>query len=100
LVPSQHSSGEKTRLGKMSKHGDAYLRSLTIQGAHAVLRQLRPDSQQPDDQRLQRWINRLGRKEAAVRLANRNLRILWVLLQNDQTYRRQPGNGQEATMSH
>jgi hypothetical protein len=42
----------------------------------------------------------LGRKEAAVRLANRNLRILWVLLQNDQTYRRQPGNGQEATMSH
>lgn len=100
LVPSQHSSGEKVRLGKMSKHGDAYLRSLTIQGAHAVLRQLRPDSQQPDDQRLQRWISRLGRKEAAVRLANRNLRILWVLLQNDQTYRRQPGNGQEAAMSH
>ncbi len=84
----------------MSKHGDAYLRSLTIQGAHAVLRQLRPDSQQPDDQRLLRWISRLGRKEAAVRLANRNLRILWVLLQNDQTYRRQPGTDQEAAMSH
>lgn len=99
LVPSQHSSGEKVRLGKMSKHGDAYLRSLTIQGAHAVLRQIRPDSEQPDDKRLQRWISRLGRKEAAVRLANRNLRILWVLLQNDQTYRRQPGNAQEATMS-
>ncbi|MFJ3373290.1 IS110 family transposase [Pseudomonas sp. NPDC086251] len=100
LVPSQHSSGEKTRLGKMSKQGDAYLRSLMIQGAHAVLRQLRPDSQQPDDQRLQRWLDRLGRKEAAVRLANRNLRILWVLLQNDQTYRRQPGTAQEAAMSH
>lgn len=99
LVPRQHSSGEKVRLGKMSKHGDAYLRSLTIQGAHAVLRQIRPDSEQPDDRRLQRWISRLGRKEAAVRLANRNLRILWVLLQNDQTYRRQPGNGQEAAMS-
>ena len=84
----------------MSKHGDAYLRSLTIQGAHAVLKQLRPDSQQPDDQRLQRWISRLGRKEAAVRLANRNLRILWVLLQNDQTYRRQPGAAPEAAMSH
>jgi hypothetical protein len=27
----------------------------------------------------------LGRKEAAIRLANRNLRIVWVLLQNDQT---------------
>jgi transposase len=100
LVPSQHSSGEKIRLGKMSKQGDAYLRSLTIQGAHAVLKQLRPDSQQPDDQRLLRWLTRLGRKEAAVRLANRNLRILWVLLQNDQTYRRQPGTAQEAAMSH
>lgn len=100
LVPSQNSSGEKVRLGKMSKHGDAYLRSLTIQGAHAVLKQIQPDSEQPDDQRLLRWMSRLGRKEAAVRLANRNLRILWVLLQNDQTYRRQPGNSLEAAMSH
>ena len=100
LVPNQHSSGDKIRLGKMCKHGDAYLRSLTIQGAHAVLRQIRSDSQQPDDQRLQRWISRLGRKEAAVRLANRNLRILWVLLQNDQTYHRRPGNGPEVAMSH
>lgn len=100
LVPSQHSSGEKNRLGGMSKNGDAYLRSLTIQGAHAVLRQIRPDSEQPDDRRLWRWISRLGRKQAAVRLANRNLRILWVLLQNDQTYRRRPGDGQEAAMSH
>ena len=100
LVPNQHSSGDKIRLGKMCKHGDAYLRSLAIQGAHAVLRQIRSDSEQPDDQRLQRWISRLGRKEAAVRLANRNLRILWVLLQNDQTYRRRPGNGPEVAMSH
>jgi transposase len=99
LVPTQNSSGEKVRLGKMSKRGDAYLRSLTIQGAHSVLRQLRPDSEHPDDRRLQRWISRLGRKEAAVRLANRNLRILWVLLQNDQTYSRQPGNNQEVAMS-
>ncbi|MGP4959105.1 transposase, partial [Pseudomonas helleri] len=99
LVPKQNSSGEKVRLGKMSKHGDAYLRSLAIQGAHAVLRQVRADSEDPDDRRLQRWVSRLGRKEAAVRLANRNLRIIWVLLQNDQTYRRQVGNAQEAAMS-
>jgi len=99
LVPNQNSSGEKVRLGKMSKRGDAYLRSLTIQGAHSVLRQIRPDSEHPDDRRLQRWISRLGRKEAAVRLANRNLRILWVLLQNDQIYSRQPGNNQEVAMS-
>jgi transposase len=100
MVPDQHSSGEKVRLGRMAKRGDRYISSLMIQGAHAVLRQIRADSEQPDDRRLQRWLSRLGRKEAAVRLANRNLRIVWVLLQNEQTYRRQPANGQEATVSH
>jgi transposase len=99
LTPGQGSSGEKIRLGRMSKRGDAYLRSLTIQGARSVLRQVRPDSEQPDDRRLQRWISRLGRKEAAVRLANRNLRILWALLQNNEVYHRQTGNDQEAVMS-
>ena len=99
LVPKQQSSGETIRLGKMSKHGDAYLRSLAIQGAHAVLRQVRSDSKHPDDRRLLRWLSRLGRKEAAVRLANRNLRIIWVLLQNDQTYCGQLNNGLESAMS-
>lgn len=96
VVPSQNSSGERVRLGRMSKQGDAYVRSLAIQGAHAVLKQLRPDSQQPDDRRLQRWVSRLGTKEAAVRVANRNLRIIWALLQNNQSYRRDPGHDQEA----
>lgn len=100
MVPEQNSSGERIRLGRMTKRGDGYIRSLMIQGAHSVLRQLRPDSQQPDDLRLLRWLGRLGRKEAAVRLANHNLRIVWVLLQNEQTYRRQPANGQPTAMSH
>lgn len=90
LVPKQSSSGEKVRLGGMSKHGDAYIRSLAVQGAHAVLKQLRPDSSQPDDRRLQRWMSRVGRKETAVRLANRNLRIIWALLQNNEVYRANP----------
>jgi transposase len=93
-VPEQHSSGQKIRLGNMCKRGDAYLRSLAIQGAHSVLRQVRPDSEHPDDQRLRRWLSRHGQKGAAVRLANRNLRIMWVLLQNEQTYHRQPATGQ------
>lgn len=90
IVPDQHSSGQRVRLGKMSKRGDAYLRSLMIQGAQAVLQQLRPTSEQPDDRRLLRWRQRLGQKGAAVRLANRNLRIAWVLLRTDQVYQRQP----------
>ncbi len=100
LVPNQHSSGDKIRLGKMTKRGDGYLRSLMIQGAHSVLKQLRPDSPHTDDRRLLAWLNRLGRKDAAVRLANRNLRILWVLLQNEQTYQRQPVHDRSAVTRH
>lgn len=92
LVPEQHSSGNRIRLGAMSKRGDGYLRSLMVEGAQAVLRQLRADSSAPDDRRLQRWLQRHGRKGAAVRLANRNLRIAWVLLKCEQAvYCRQPG---------
>jgi hypothetical protein len=87
-------------LGGICRRGDGYIRSLSIQGAHAVLRQVRPDSEHPDDRRLRRWLSQHGQKGAAVRLANRNLRIVWVLLQNDQIYRRQPAGCQEATMNH
>jgi len=98
-VPEQHSSGNTVRLGKMAKRGDAYIRSLSIQGAHAVLRQLDPNSEQPDDRRLQRWLSRHGQRGAAVRLANRNLRIIWVLLQSKDVYRRQPKDPREAAMA-
>ncbi|MGE6800924.1 IS110 family transposase, partial [Pseudomonas hunanensis] len=53
----------------------------------------------PDDRRLLRWLSRLGRKEAAIRLANRNLRIIWTLLQSDQVYQRKPNEKPEAAMS-
>ena len=37
LVPGQYSSGGKQRLGRITKAGDAYLRSLLVLGARAVL---------------------------------------------------------------
>lgn len=87
-VPSQHSSGEKVRLGRMSRCGDRYIRCLVINGAHAVLNHLKADSQEADSRRLQRWIKKHGRKGAAVRLANRNLRMAWALLKNGTTFQR------------
>jgi transposase len=98
-VPDQHSSGTPTRLGRMSKRGDGYLRSLAIQGAHSVLQQVRADSTAADDQRLLRWLQRHGRKGAAVRLANRNLRIAWSLLKGDGVYRRERPSQPEETMT-
>ncbi len=86
LVPDQHSTGGKTRLGKMTKRGDGYIRNMLIEGAHAVLNTLRPDDNSVDGRRLQRWLKRHGRKGAAVRLANRNARIAWALLKRNTEY--------------
>ena len=38
LTPQQHSTGDKTRLGGISKQGDRYLRRLLVAGATAVMR--------------------------------------------------------------
>ena len=79
LTPRQHSSGGKDRLLGISKRGDAYLRTLLIHGARAVLKV----AGNKDDPR-SRWIQNLcGRRNkniAAVALANKNARIVWALL--------------------
>ena len=40
IVPKQHSSGGKNRLGSISKQGDRYLRGLFVAGALSVIRPL------------------------------------------------------------
>lgn len=84
ITPSQHSSGNVIRLGRMTRRGDSYLRSAMIEGAHAVIRQIRSDATDPYSRRIQRWVQRGGRKSAAVRLANHNLRVVWKLLKDPQ----------------
>jgi transposase len=85
LVPKQDSSGGKTRLLGISKHGDTYLRTLLIHGARAVQQACGAKT----DPR-SHWLRELGtrrhRNIAAVALANRNARIAWVLLTREQTY--------------
>jgi transposase len=85
LVPRQHSTGGKPRLLGISKRGDRYLRKLLVHGARATLRwtKLKND-------RRSRWvralIERRGTNRAVVALANKNARIVWVLLTTDQVY--------------
>ena len=85
LTPRQHSSGGKERLLGICKRGDSYLRTLLIQGARAVLRQIGDKA----DYRSQ-WLRQLqGRRHAnvaAVALANKNARIAWALLAHGETY--------------
>jgi transposase len=79
LVPRQHSSGGKQRLGHVTRRGDAYLRKLLVVGARNALfsAPVRNDD-------VSRWAvqlrARIGWPKAAVALANRNARTLWRML--------------------
>jgi transposase len=83
LTPKQHSTGGKTRLGRITKRGDAYLRTLLILGAKSALQAaLRkpPEARH----RLQQWIvavfGRLGYHKTLVAIANKHARIIRALL--------------------
>jgi transposase len=78
LVPRQHSSGGKAVLLGISKRGDAYLRTLLIHGARAVLSRV-PGKTDPLSLWLQQLVKRVGMNKAAVALANKNARRLWAI---------------------
>lgn len=85
LTPRETSSGLTRRLGGISKRGDPYLRTLLIHGGRALLRaaETRRIRQPETLTSLQRWglevAGRRGRNRAAVALANKLARIVWVV---------------------
>lgn len=85
LVPRQHSSGGKERLGHISKRGDSYLRMLIIHGARAVLNTCKNKTDRPR-QWLQSVAERRNRNIATVALANKNVRIAWAILSRGEDY--------------
>jgi len=87
LVPRQESSGGKTRLLGISKRGDSYLRTLLVHGARSVVYRAASKAD-----RRSHWIadkqRRLGTNRACVAVANKNARIIWAMLANEQRYLR------------
>lgn len=85
LVPRQHSTGGREQLLGISKRGDAYVRSLLIHGARAVLRV----SGRKTDTR-SRWVQAISARRhknvAAVALANRMARTAYALLVKEEPY--------------
>jgi transposase len=85
LTPRQHSSGGKDRLLGISKRGDAYLRSILIHGARAVIR-----TAKEKDDRLSQWVTSLAARRhpnvAAAALANKTTRIAWAMLRHGTDY--------------
>ena len=86
LVPRQHSSGGKTVLLGISKRGNAYLRTLYIHGARAVLRHsaTKKDSFSVWAQAV---LARRGHNKACVAVANKMARMAWVIMAKGESYR-------------
>lgn len=89
LTPRQYSSGGKTKLGRITRRGDSYLRSLLVQGARSTLQAA---LKKPPEQlnRLQQWIIRLygrvGYHKTLVAIANKHARQLWAMLAKGEIY--------------
>lgn len=86
LTPREYSSGLRRHLGRISKRGDGYLRTLLIHGARSVL--LRAHSAQPD--RLREWAHQLSKthlhNKVAVAVANKMARLVWAVWTHAQPY--------------
>jgi transposase len=86
MVPGQYSSGGKQRLGRITKAGDRYLRTLLILGARSVLQ-----SAQKKDDAISRWTKdvegRRGYWKAVVAMAAKNARLAWAVLRRGEDFR-------------
>jgi len=86
LVPKQESTGDRTILGKISKRGNKYLRTLFVQAAHVVL------VRRPHGARLGLWSwietagRRLHRNMLVIALAHKLARIAWAVLARGHDY--------------
>jgi len=86
LVPRQHSSGGKERLGRVSKEGQADIRRLLIIGAMSRLNWLGRKTI-PKGTWLARMLARKPRMLVAVALANKMARAIWAMLTRNEDYR-------------
>ncbi len=86
LVPGQYSSGGKTRLGRITKTGDPYLRSLLVLGARAVLALAKTKADA-----ISRWAaaleQRRGYWKAVVAIAAKNARLAWAVLAKGEAFK-------------
>ena len=89
LAPRQYSSGGKTKLGHISRRGDAYLRTLLVQGARSCVR-VALKREPAHLTRIEQWIMKLylrvGYNKTLVAVANKHARMIWAILAKGEAY--------------
>jgi transposase len=86
LTPGQYSSGGTARLGRITKAGDPYLRSLLVMGARAILSGL-GDKQDGFSRWARNLQDRRGYWRAVVAIAAKNARLAWAVLKYGEDFR-------------
>ncbi len=103
IVPGELSSGEKRRIGPITKAGNARVRYLLVEAGWRIM-----SSKQPDSAALRAWAQRIalrrGKRIAAVALARRLAGILYAMWRDNQPYRaekiRRARSRQVLTIAH
>lgn len=86
LVPKQHSTGGKQRMGRTSMMGQRDIRRLLIIGAMSVIRWAARRGA-PKGSWLERMLARKPRMIVAISLANKMARGLWAMLMKNESYK-------------
>lgn len=85
LTPGQYSSGGRSRLGRITKAGDSYLRSLLVLGVRAVL-----NAAAGKADRISTWAKALAERRgywrAVIAIAAKNARMAWAVLRRGEAF--------------
>ena len=87
LVPRQHSTGGKAKLGAVSKMGQTDIRRLLIVGAMSVIRLTVVRKGDSENRWLAKLVARKPKMVAAVALANKMARMIWAVTTKQEDYR-------------
>lgn len=86
LVPRQYSTGGKPILGRISKKGSRYLRTLLVQAAHIILMRPHNWARFSFGAWLEQASQRMHKHKLAVALANKLARIAWSVLRHGRSF--------------